>query len=410
MTHKSIQALREQKQELARELRNQIEQKGDRVWSKDDQAAFDAKSDDMERIERQISSIEKQLQREAEEKFTDAGTFRTTGVIGTTNDAEAQRRAIFDKMLRNGPTALTSDEMRQIRNTTSTTTPSQGGYTVQQNIAKELIDAIKGFKGMRDVAQQMTTENGASLSYPSSDGTGEVGELVAENQTAANADPSFGTLALPTYKFGSKSFAIPLELLQDASIDIVAMVKKRASTRIGRIQNQMFTTGTGSSQPNGLVTGAGVGKTGTTGQTLTVIYDDLVDLVDAVDYAYDDGTFKFMFGQSTRKVVRKIKDTAGRPIWTPSYEGGIAGKFADQLLGFDVQLNNDMPVPAANAKSIAFGRLGEYMIRDAMEITLFRFEDSAFMLKGQVGFVAWARAGGNLLDPLGVKVYQHSAS
>jgi HK97 family phage major capsid protein len=50
------------------------------------------------------------------------------------------------------------------------------------------------------------------------------------------------------------------------------------------------------------------------------------------------------------------------------------------------------------------------MIRDAMELTMFRFEDSAFMLKGQVGFVAWARAGGNLLDTAAVSLYAHSAT
>ena len=45
----------------------------------------------------------------------------------------------------------------------------------------------------------------------------------------------------------------------------------RLVTRLGRVTNTYFTTGTGISQPNGIVTAASAGKTGTTGQTTTVI-------------------------------------------------------------------------------------------------------------------------------------------
>ena len=79
-------------------------------------------------------------------------------------------------------------------------------------------------------------------------------------------------------------------------------------------------------------------------------------------------------------------------------------------MGYEVEINNYMPVPAANAKSIAFGDLSTYIIRDAMDLTLFKFDDSAFIKKGQFGFLAWARAGGNLPDANGVKLYQHSAT
>lgn len=52
-----------------------------------------------------------------------------------------------------------------------------------------------------------------------------------------------------------------------------------------------------------------------------------------------------------------------------------------------------MPQPAAAAKSIAFGDFSLYKIRDVMAITLFRFNDSAYVKKGQVGFLAWMRSG-----------------
>ena len=172
--------------------------------------------------------------------------------------------------------------------------------------------------------------------------------------------------------------------------------------------------------PMGLITAATVGKVGTTGQTLTIIYDDLVDLIDSIDAAYLDvppnlGTGDvsepgFMCSQAMRRVIRKIKDTSGRPIWTPSYDEGMSAKTPDRLLGYPVYLNNDIAAPGVSAKSLAFGNLHQYLIRDAMDITMFRFDDSAYAKLGQVGFLAWARTGGNLLDSKAVALYQHSAT
>ena len=66
---------------------------------------------------------------------------------------------------------------------------------------------------------------------------------------------------------------------------------------------------------------------------------------------------------------------------------------------------------AANAKSILFGALAEYTIRDVMEVLLQRYDDSAYAKKAQVGFNAWMRSGGNLIDNGGaVKAYQNSAT
>jgi HK97 family phage major capsid protein len=401
---KSIQALREKRNELAKQAKHQLAEKGDAKWTAEDKAAFDALADQIDALDDQIATTQKILDRTAEERFIDAPKADPKA------NAKIAGRALFDKLLRNGPTALTADEHMQIRNTMSTGTGNQGGYTVQSEIAMELIDAVKGYRGVRELANRIVTASGAPLSYPTSDGTSEVGELVAENTQANAADPTFGTVPLNTFKFGSKIITVPIELLQDSNIDVIALINQRVRDRIGRSQNSYFTIGTGTGQPYGVTAAASVGKVGATGQTVTVTYDDLVDLEESIDYAYESGNLSWMMSQAIRKVIRKIKDTAGRPIWTPSYDAGIAGAKSEQLLGHDIGLNNDMPTPAANAKSISFGDHNRYMVRDALEVTLFRFEDSVYLSKGQIGFLAWARAGGNLLDTAAVKLYQHSAT
>ena len=66
---------------------------------------------------------------------------------------------------------------------------------------------------------------------------------------------------------------------------------------------------------------------------------------------------------------------------------------------------------AANALSVAFGDFGKYIIRDVMQVQLFRMVDSKYTENGQVGFLAFMRSGGNLVDVGGaVKTYKNSAT
>lgn len=400
----SMQALRERLNSLKKEARNILEEKGASAWSAEDKAKFDAKVDEAERVEQQIEAHQRLMDDRAEEDFNDLPRNDPKG-----KKTKAQQGV--EVFLRTMSKNLTGEQIELIRNTMSTTTGSEGGYTVQTTVAQQLIEVLKDYSGIRQLASHLVTATGSDLSYPGTDGTAEEGEIIAQNVTATDLDIGFSTVPLNTFKFGSKIITIPIELLQDTTIDILALLYGRVRDRIGRIQNRMMTKdGTGTGSPFALVSAAGVGKVGGTGQTTTVTYDDLVDLIDSIDPAYADEGQSFMFGQTVRRTLRKLKDTAGRPIWTPSYDAGMTAKSPDLLMGFPTRINNHMPTPAANAKSIAFGDHSKYMVRDAMDLTLFRFEDSAYMKKGQVGFLAWARAGGNLLDPNAVKTYQHSAT
>ena len=310
----------------------------------------------------------------------------------------------------NGDKAITAEEWREIRATMSTGTGSEGGYSVQSDVASTIIDSLKYFGGMREAATVIQTSMGNALSFPGSDGTAETGELIAENTTATAADPTFTTVALNAYKFSSKIVAVPFELLQDSQVDVAAFVNRRLAQRIGRVTNTYFTTGTGSAQPRGVVVGSTLGKTGTTGQTTTIIFDDLVDLIHSVDVEYRKGSsVRWMMNDASLGKIRKLKDSQNRPVFIPGWDG-LGNAMPDQIMGYPVTLNNDVVVMAASAKTVLFGDFSLYYIRDVMAPTLFRFEDSAYAKLGQIGFLMWHRSGGNLLDAGAVKHYANSAS
>lgn len=406
----NIQALRERSASKAKELRDLMNESANRQWTAADQSKYDQGMAEIEDLRNQIDRTQKVMDLDADKLFKDLGGRERDNL---NNGGEPTVKALHEKWLRGGNDGLTAQEMAAIRNTMSTTTGSEGGYTVQIEVAKTLTEALKAYGGMRSVSTVFSTAQGNDINYPTTDGTAEEGELVAQNAAAASADPVFGTKALPVYKFGSKIITVPIELLQDSSIDIEAMVNKRITTRIGRAQNGYFTTGTGTSQPLGVVTAATSGKVGTTGQTASVIYDDLIDLQHSVDPAYrEEGKCRFMLNDDSLKIIRKIKDGQNRPIFVPGYEQNVPGGVPDMLLGSPVSVNQKMATMAANAKSILFGDFSYYLIRDAMQVTLFRFTDSAYASKGQVAFLAWMRSGGTFVDASGgaVKYYQNSAT
>lgn len=395
----TIQQLREKISNLAAQAKQLIADKGDQTWSKEDQTKFDNLADEIDRAKAQIRADERMRELDADKFFNAAPAKKPED--GVTIDALVAV-ALY---LRHGAN-VTQEQAIAIRNAMSTTTTTEGGYTVPSEIAKMVIDKLKAYGGMREVAEIISTDSGNALNFPTSDGTGEVGEIVGENVGAAAGDIAFGTVGLNPFKYSSKKIALPLELIQDSAIDIIAFVVNRLAVRIARIQNTHFTVGAGTTQPDGVIPKAGTGKTGTTGQTLTVIYDDLVDLKHSVNRAYRKNA-RFMLNDLSVAIVSKLKDTTGRPIWMPSVDLDAP----DTLLGYPVAINDDVAVMAANAKSIAFGDFSKYIIRDVKNSTIMRrFDDSAFALAGQVGFCGWQRSGGNLIDTAAVKLYVNSAT
>jgi HK97 family phage major capsid protein len=403
----SIQKLREQRAAKAKEL-HELVNKAD--WSEEaDQPIYDAGMEEIDRIDARVQRIEAANVKIAEDALSNevAEAAERRGANGRDDGLR-----IWAKWIKGGDKALNADDWAHVRNTMSTTTGSEGGFTLDSETANTVLDALKLYGGMRQVSTVIATSGVGAMSFPTSNGTSEEGELVAENQTADDQDVAFGTISLPVYKFSSKVVTVPFELLQDSNVDIEAFVRGRLVDRLGRITNRLFTVGTGSAQPNGIVTASpeGFKPANSTSQVTAVKYESLVELQHSVDPLYRANA-RFMMRDATVKELRKVLDQSNRPIFVPGYETGSPRGAPDSILGTPIVINQDVPAMATNAKSILYGDFSRYYIRDTMAMQMFRFTDSAFTKKGQVGFLAWMRTGGNLVDVGGaVKHFANATS
>lgn len=267
-----------------------------------------------------------------------------------------------------------------------------GGFTVPDEMMRPLERALLTYGGMRQAATVLRTSTGADLPIPMVNDTGSVGAIVGENSTHSEAGVTFTQLVLNAYKYSSKYVLVSVELMQDSAVNMAEFLGSALGERIGRITNQHFTTGTGTGQPNGIVTAATSGLTGTTGNTTTVSYGNLVDLEHSVDPAYRIGA-KFMFADSTLKVIKKLTDSQNRPLWS----AGMSVREPDTILGYPYVINQDVAAMTASSKSVLFGDLSKYLIRDVRSVELIRL-DERFAEYGQVAFLAFARMDGDLLN------------
>lgn len=413
-----LRALRNTVSQEVNEINNKYP--GDKQMTADDAAKIDAGLLRIENIDVDLSREKRRadLAIDSDEGIHNAALNAATKDPAQHSDESKALRAFMaggiGNMAEGDRARMLGRQTPDIRNAMSTTTTTEGGFTTATEYQKSLEIAMKLYGGMRGVASQMRTASGATMNFPTTDPTLEIGEIVGQNGPVTGQDTVFGNITLDVYKYSSKKIALPFELVQDSFIDIEAYIQALLAMRLGRIQNSHFTVGTGSGQPRGIVTASGTGKIGATGSLVSVGYDDLVDLEHSIDPAYrSQPGVGYMMHDTSVRALRKIKDAQNRPIFVPGYEADalINGGAPDRLMGRPIYINQDMPVMAASAKSILFGQLSKYVIRDVMDLTLFRMTDSAFTLNGQIGFVAFMRAGGNLVDAGGaVKTYANSAT
>lgn len=305
-----------------------------------------------------------------------------------------------------GETGLTFD-MRQTRAQTTAgqvgaATGTAGGDIVAPTFYNELVAAMKWYGGMRNCgATILTTDTGATLQMPNVNDTGNAGRMLGENVQVTETDFTFGQQVLNAYIFSSDSVLVPLSLMQDSAFPLDSWIGKQLGTRIGRQQNIQFTVGTGTSAPIGIISGVS-GKSATTGYTqpassgATVHYSDFVNLEHGVDPAYR-GAAKFMMNDAVFAQVKTLVDGNGRPLWQPFAGSGLRDGFVDTILGYPVVLNQDFPAPTNGGVGAAFGDFSNYYIRDVKDVTILRLTER-YADYFQVGFIAFARADGILLD------------
>lgn len=256
----------------------------------------------------------------------------------------------------------------------------------------QIAENLLAFGGMREAATVIQTGDGNAFVLPTLDDTGNVATLVSEaGTTSSSVDPTLASLTLNAYTYRS-FMLVSREMLQDASFDIDSWVTRGLSTRLARGLNTAFTTGDGSSKPNGIATASS--SAGTMGSGTAVTITDLSELEHAVDPSQRKNA-RWMFHDKMLRNLKRMADTTGQPIWQP----GVQVKGPDTIYGYPFTVNQDVAQPTtAGGKVLFFGDFSKYIIRDVPNQNVILRLVERYAEKGQIGFFLFSRHDGDLLD------------
>jgi len=368
-----------------RDLTSEENSKYDRIM-----ADVDGLKTQIEREER-LSGLESEMRESIREPQRPAVEDRKAKNLA----ASEEYRDAFVAYLRGGMGELSSEQRSVLsegfqRSAQSVGTGAAGGYTVPQGFESAIDKASKEFSSVEAVSSTMNTTSGNDIPWPTINDTTNSGRLITESTGATNTEVTFGSVTMKAYYFSSDSVLIPFELLQDSDIDLESLIGELLGERLGRIKNTYFTTGTGSSQPKGVVAESVLGVTAASATAIT--FNELLDLQHSVDPSYRKNA-RYMFADSTLKAIKKLADSQGRPLWLP----GTAVKEPDTVNGYAYTINQDMSAIATGVKSVLFGDFSKYKVRNVKGTQLFRIAEK-YIENRQVAYVAYMRADGRAVN------------
>lgn len=398
--------------EQMKEIRDRADDNG--LIRGEDEEAWTRANADIEKIGTQIAEEERALRLDTVDRSRIPAPRDEQDEERDEATAGEQYAEAFDVFVRHGMDELAPEQRKVLRGgfvsgkemrAQGVGTATAGGYLAPEQWRAQIIEAADTIANVAAVADLLVTDSGENLPWVTEDDTANEGAILAENTQVTEQDMEWGTDEIGAYMYTSKLVRVSLQLIQDSAYDVQGRLTRALGRRLGRAQNKHFTTGTGSSQPEGIVTNAVVGKAGATGQTTTVTFDDLIDLELSVIEQYRAGG-RYMFSDITLGGLRKIKDGNGQYLWQPSTQAGAPSV----VNGKPYVINNYMPTPAASAKSILFGDFQEgFLVRRVRDVQLLRLaERYADFL--QVGFLAFNRADSKQQNAQAYKAYANSAT
>jgi HK97 family phage major capsid protein len=432
----TIQELRDARNRAAQRMRDMhaAAEKENRGFSVDERAEWDKLVADHTDLEERIAAAEKvESATRADPTEVRAGGGRAVAAPGATQDGGGldEMRAFrswltgarhLQRQLTDEDRAWIQTRMGEVPEDALAALPPEqrdfgvgagnvGGFTVPQDFFNRLEVAMRDYGAMLrpGVAEIIRTDSGAPLPMPTFNYTSVLATIISEG-AAIGLDTStpFGQKVLGAYMYAPPILPVSIQFLQDTAFDEGFIINAQAES-LARGMNAHFTTGTGTGQPRGIMVEAPIGRTGATGTATTTNYSELLQLEHSVDPVYRVGAM-WMFHDQTLRIIKGLVDSQNRPLFLPMPDG-IASGAPSTVLGYPYVVNNDVATMAANARSIAFGRLDRYKIRLVRQVQMLRLVER-YADKLQVGFISFLRGDGNLLDagtgP--VKVFQNSAS
>jgi HK97 family phage major capsid protein len=228
---------------------------------------------------------------------------------------------------------------------------------------------------------------------------GVTAEWLAEGSQAADASPTFAQPAIPTFKGAAYLFG-SYEVLADSGF--ASQVQRLIVDAKDRLEGTAFTTGNGSTAPQGWVTGkvaAGSLQTSTGSDTFAV--GDVYKTQAGLAPRFRNSMSAWQANVSVANLIRAFDTNGGSALWAQ-----LGAGTPPALMGSAFYENSDMDGvinAAAENYILGYGNWADaYIIVDRVGVEV--YYDNLVMganqrPTGQAGFFAFWRTGGEVVVP-----------
>ena len=287
-------------------------------------------------------------------------------------------------------------------------TAAEGGFLVPDEMHRAIVKAMAAWGPMfaEGFATVIHTPGGGTIPIPGVDDTaGRAAKQANEGDTPANdgsGDVVFTRKTLEDFMYNTPWIKVSLQLLTGSVENMESLLGELLGERLGRTANDKLTVGSGSGEPVGVVTAAGVGKTAASLSGITT--DEFQELVHSVDPAYRTSPkFGVMMNDNTSLALSKLKDTTGRYILNEEGDRIKMGRVSAK-----VTINQAMDDIGANARSMVAGDMGKYFVRKIGGTVIGTDRGATFW--PNMGIAGYTRFDGALADDRAMKALVHPAT
>jgi HK97 family phage major capsid protein len=249
------------------------------------------------------------------------------------------------------------------------TAGTTAGAAIPTDLERRIVNRLQQANVIRGMCPVSTIDSKRTISVENALPTTN---LVTENNSITPADPSFNTqISVTPYKYVTAT-SMSQEYIEDAigtgGIGSgLAYVADKLGLSIGLAQEQAYTVGTNSSQPEGI---AGSSARTTiaaitqvtdlaTQAVTTVTGDNLIDTVHLVAPQYRNSPrFSWLISDTLLKTVRKIKVSSTDYVWKVGAEGGLTNGAPGTIYGVPYRVGQY--VPTATVADNVFAVVGDF--------------------------------------------------
>lgn len=279
---------------------------------------------------------------------------------------------------------------------------NQGGASYGTAFADQVLVYERSLIPVLNYATVLQTAGGAPIQFPRL--TADIatsGTVTAEAAGITELDPTLSTVTLSSFKYAAVTLW-SRELDEDQTIGLPDLVARTTARELANSYGTHLTSGTGTTQPNGIVNGATNGGTalGTASGSSTDTFFSPTDMATlyyglAIPYR---ASAVFMVSTTAMAKIRTFRDANKQFIWTP----GINGSDPDRFMGIPIVENPAMAAVASASKSVLVGDPSRYYVRRVGGLRVERSTEYKFSTD-QVALKSVVRLDGAVVDAAGLR-------